>query len=159
MTPGVRDDDRGATDMGNFDFEAGKRLRDEGEIVDALRCFKSAVEQDRDFVEAYIELAVTYLLAFEESGDPLCLDSSRNVCVTALRRDPEESQRRRLIDIQTKVEDLLLESQKAEMDAMTDAMADSEMAPAPLAGPGLDPDLAEELERFVEDPGDGDLGH
>jgi len=145
--------------MGNFDFEAGKRFRDEGEIVDALRCFKSAVEQDRDFVEGYVELAATYLLAFEESGDPLCLDSARKVCVAGLRRDPDESQRHRLFEIQTNVEDLLLESQKAEMDAMTAAMADPEMAPAALAGPGLDPDLGGQLETFVEDPGDGDLGH
>jgi len=145
--------------MSNFDYEAGKRFREEGEIVDALRCFKSAVEQDRDFVEGYIDLAVTYLLAFEESGDPLCLDSSRNVCQSGLRRDPDDSQRRRLIEVQTKVEDLLLESQKAEMDAMTDAMADAEMAPAVLAGPGLDPDLGDELDRIAEDTGDTELGH
>jgi len=145
--------------MSNFDFEAGKRFLHEGELVDALRCFKSAVEQDRDFVEGYVELATAYLVAFEESGDPLCLDSSRNVCQAGLRRDPDETQRRRLLHLQSEVEDLLLESQKAEMDAMTDAMGDAETAPGALAGPGLDPDLPDDPNRFVEDPGEGDLGH
>jgi len=145
--------------MGNFDFEAGKRFRKEGEIVDALRCFKSVVDADRDFVDGYIELATTYLLAFEESGDPLCLDSCRNVCLAGLRREPDEEQRHQLLHVQSSVEDLLLESQKAEMDAMTDAMSDAETSPAPLAAPGLDPDLEDELERIAEDSSDGERGH
>ncbi len=111
--------------MGDFDFEAGKRFREKGEIVDALRCFKSALQEDRDAIEAYVELARTYILAFEGSGDPLCLDCARKVCVAALRRDPAEIHRRVLFEIQDQIEDLLLESQKAEVDAMTDAMEDA----------------------------------
>ena len=121
--------------MGEFDFEAGKRFREKGEIVDALRCFKSVLEEDRDAIEAYIELARTYIIAFEGSGDPLCLDCARKVCIAGLRRDSTDADRRELFKIQDRVEDLLLESQKAEVDAMTDAMADAGF------GTGFSPDV------------------
>jgi hypothetical protein len=148
--------------MKNFDFEAGKRFRKEGEIVEALRCFRSALDEDRDSVETYVELALTYVLAFEDSGDPLCLDSARKVCLAGLRREPTEAQRSRLIEIQDKVEDLILESEKAEADAMADAMGSgAESAPEandlPAGPTGLSPDLLEEDEEF-EDPGK-DRGH
>jgi hypothetical protein len=148
--------------MKNFDFEAGKRFRKEGEIVEALRCFRSALDEDKDSVETYLELAVTYVLAFEDSGDPLCLDSARKVCLAGLRREPTEAQRRRLIEIQDKVEDLILESEKAEVDAMSDAMgggaeASPEAARIPHDPSGLSPDMLEEDEE-VEDPGK-DRGH
>ena len=110
--------------MKSIDLETGRRFREEGEVAEALRCFQAALEDDRDSIEIYIELALTYILAFEESGDPLCLDSARKVCISALRRQPEELERRRLFRIQTQIEDLLLESQKAEMDAMADALHD-----------------------------------
>jgi hypothetical protein len=121
--------------MGDFYLEAGKRFREQGEIVEALRCFKSALEKDRGSIDAYIELARTYILAFEGSGDPLCLDCARKVCVAGLRRDPMDAEHRRLFEIQDRIEDLLVESQKAEVDAMTDAMEDAGF------GTGLSPDI------------------
>lgn len=111
--------------MGAFDFEAGKRFLEQGEIGDALRCFKNALEENRDAVETYIALAQTYVLAFDESGDPLCLDSARKVCIAGLRREPSDAERRQLFDLQDRIEDLLLESQRAEVDALTDAMEDA----------------------------------
>lgn len=145
--------------MGEFNFEAGKRFREKGEIVDALRCFKSALEKDRDAMEAYVELARTYILAFEGSGDPLCLDCARKVCVAGLRRDPAESQRRELFEIQDRIEDLLLESQKAEVDAMTDAMEDAGF------GAGFSPDfeptdgLLDDLEFPLGEDPETERGH
>ena len=120
--------------MSNFDFTAGKRFREEGDIVEAIRCLKSALEQDRDHVESYIELCRTYAVAFHESGDPLCLDSARKVCLSGQRRDGSEEQRKILAELQEQIEGLLLESQKAEMDAITDAL---DQVPT---GPGLLPD-------------------
>lgn len=146
--------------MKNFDFEAGKRFRKEGEIVEALRCFRSALDEDKDFVETYVELALTYVLAFEDSGDPLCLDSARKVCLAGLRREPTEPQRRRLIEIQDKVEDLILESEKAEADALADAMEDASeetAAEAPAGSIELPEDPLEEEEGF-DGPGK-DRGH
>ena len=110
--------------MKNFDFEAGKRFRTEGDIGEALRCFRSAVADESARVEAYVELALTYVLAFEDSGDPLCLDSARKVCLAGVRREPSEAERRNLLEIQDHIEDLILESEKAETDAMKDAMGD-----------------------------------
>jgi hypothetical protein len=144
--------------MKNFDFEAGKRFRKEGDIVEALRCFRSALDEDKDSVETYVELALTYVLAFEDSGDPLCLDSARKVCLAGLKREPDGAQRRKLIEIQDKVEDLILESEKAEADAMADAMegaAPAEEAPSISADLPLDP-LMEDDE--LDDPGE-DRGH
>jgi hypothetical protein len=108
--------------MKNFDFEAGKRFRKEGDIVEALRCFRSALDEDKDSVATYVELALTYALAFEDSGDPLCLDSARKVCLAGLKREPTDAQRSKLIEIQDRIEDLILESEKAEADAMADAI-------------------------------------
>jgi tetratricopeptide (TPR) repeat protein len=139
-----------------FDFEAGKRFLAEGDILEALRCFKSALESDRSFVEAYVELAITYVLAFEDSGDPLCLDSARKVCLAGLKRDPTPEERRKLFEIQEKVEDLLLESHKAEADAMADAMEDGAYKGLPIVDSGLpdeDPEVfeAEEIEDEIEE--------
>ena len=92
--------------MKNFDFEAGKRFRKEGDIVEALRCFRSALDEDKDSVETYVELALTYVLAFEDSGDPLCLDSARKVCLAGLKRGPSDTQRRKLIEIQDRIENV-----------------------------------------------------
>jgi hypothetical protein len=108
--------------MSSFDFNAGRRFREEGDIVEAIRCLKSAVEQDRDFIPAYIELGITYVVAFHESGDPLCLDSARNLCLAALRRDCPGEERQILMEMQDQVEGLIVESQKAAMDAMSDAI-------------------------------------
>src|SRR6266850_1744711 len=46
--------------MKNSDFDAGKRFRQEGDIVEALRCLRSALDEDEDSVETYVELALTY---------------------------------------------------------------------------------------------------
>jgi tetratricopeptide (TPR) repeat protein len=143
--------------MKNFDFEAGRRFREEGDIAEALRCFQSALEEDRENVETYVELALTYIVAFEESGDPLCLDSARKVCLSGLRREPSEAQRSRLLGLQDKVDELLVESEKAEADATADAMEEALKAeePAyieePLAGEiigevGEDDDLLDDEE-------------
>jgi hypothetical protein len=145
--------------MGNFDFEAGKRFREEGDLAESIRCLKSALDQDRDAIEIYVELARTYLAAFDESGDPLCLDSARKVCLAAMRRDCPDSERRTLVELQDRVDALLLESQKAEMDAMADAMVDA----AP--GPGLLPDDEsarrpfDDIGEFRDGGSDDDLGH
>lgn len=145
--------------MGNFDFEAGKRFRAEGDLAEAIRCLKSALEQDRDSIEVYVELATTYLVAFDESGDPLCLDSARNVCLSAMRRDCSDPERRALVQMQDRVDALLLESQKAEMDAMADAMVDA------VPGPGLLPDDEtarrpfDDIGEFRNGGSDDDLGH
>jgi hypothetical protein len=145
--------------MGNFDFEAGKRLRREGEIVDALRCLKSALEQERDDVEIYVELAQTYLLAFDESGDPLCLDSARKVCLAGLRREPTEEERHTLLEIQDGVENLLMESQKAEMDAMTDAMKDGALDSGSVVDPPGAPDFLSDLDDELAEEPEGERGH
>ncbi len=145
--------------MGNFDFEAGKRFREEGDLAEALRCLKSALDLERDSIEIYIELATTYLVAFEESGDPLCLDSARKVCLAAMRRECLDSERRALVELQDRVDGLLVESQKAEMDAMSDAIAES----AP--GPGVLPDDEsarrpfDDIAEFRNGGSDDDLGH
>lgn len=148
--------------MSDFDFQAGKRFREEGDLAEAIRCLKSAVEQNGGFIEAFVELGRTYIMAFHESGDPLCLDSARKVCLAALRRDCDEEQRALLTAMQDRVEELLLESQKAEMDAMTDAMDQME------SGPGLLPDdesMPRPLDEITEFRGTGrgdpedDLGH
>ncbi|HXI04485.1 MAG TPA: hypothetical protein VNI57_15030 [Candidatus Saccharimonadales bacterium] len=145
--------------MGNFDFEAGKRFREEGDLAEAIRCLKSALEQDRDSIETYIELTVTYIAAFDESGDPLCLDSARHTCMAGLRRECSAEERGVLQRFQDHVEGLLLESQKAEMDAMSDAM--DQMA----QGPDLLPDDEATARPFDEmmdlrDKGpDDDPGH
>ena len=118
--------------MKNFDLEAGKRFREEGDIAEALRCLRSALEDSPESVGTYIELALTYVLAFEESGDPLCLDSARKVCLAGLRREPNEKERKKLLDMQDKIEDLILESEKAEADAMKDAMIAGEAAEGPV---------------------------
>lgn len=143
--------------MKSFDLEAGRRFREEGDIAEALRCLRSAVDDDRDNVDAYIELGLTYVLAFEDSGDPLCLDSARKVCLSGLRRNPSESQRRRLIELQDRVEDLVLESAKAEADALTDAMTEVLRDDVTVAG---DSDLAsdasqtDDVDLLIEDPED-----
>ncbi len=145
--------------MGNFDFEAGKRFREEGDLAEALRCLKSALDQERDSIEIYVELATTYLVAFEESGDPLCLDSARKVCLSAMRRDCLDTERRALLELQDRIDGLLVESQKAEMDAMSDAI--SESAP----GPGVLPDDEaarrpfDDIAEFRNGGSDDDLGH
>ena len=141
--------------MKNFDFEAGKRCRREGDIVEALRCFRSALEDDSDHVETYVELALTYVLAFEESGDPLCLDSARKVCLAGLRREPSEKERKKLLEIQDRIEDLILESEKAEADAMADAMIEGVPQGGPLAPPKgtVEDGFTEELEEDdLDDP-------
>lgn len=138
--------------MNSFDFEAGKRFLAEGDLVEALRCLRSALDENKDNVEIYVVLANAYIAAFEDSGDPLCLDSARKVCLAGLRREPDADQRRALFEIQNKVEDLILESEKAEMDAIQDAMKESgfreEDLPADAGGfpeePGVDDLLAEE---------------
>jgi hypothetical protein len=145
--------------MSIFDLEAGKRFRHEGEIVDALRCFRSALEQDRDSFETYVELAFTYLMAFDDSGDPLCLDSARNVCVAGLRREPPKKQHDQLFELQEKIETLLLDSQKAEMDAMTDAIAEPVAGPELVADPSLDPDLTEKLGQVIGKAPDDEISH
>jgi hypothetical protein len=148
--------------MKNFDFEAGKRFREEGDIVEALRCFRSALDVDKSSVETYVELALTYILAFEDSGDPLCLDSARKVCLAGLRREPSPEQGRRLFELQEKVEDLILESHKAEADAMSDAMEDGAfshgVAPdeASLGGNGAESAGADETE---DDEVEEERGH
>ncbi|MBI3450176.1 MAG: hypothetical protein HY049_14830 [Acidobacteria bacterium] len=143
--------------MKKFDFEAGKRFRKEGEIVEALRCFRAALDEDRDSVETYLELAATYILAFEGSGDPLCLDSARKVCLAGLKRDPSEKQRLHLLGIQDRIEDLILDSEKAEADAMSDAM-DAGAVSIPEPGPGdLSSDAALEDDE-LEGP-DEERGH
>jgi tetratricopeptide (TPR) repeat protein len=148
--------------MKNFDFEAGKRFREEGDIVEALRCFRSALDEDRNAVETYVELALTYIMAFEDSGDPLCLDSARKVCLAGLRREPTPEERRRLFEIQDRIEDLLLESQKAEADAMADAMEDgafsgavADAAAEPYGDGGDDP----ETDAAEEDDLEEERGH
>jgi hypothetical protein len=144
--------------MKNFDFEAGKRFRKEGDIVEALRCFRSALDEDKDYVETYVELALTYVLAFEDSGDPLCLDSARKVCLAGLKREPSDTQRRKLIEIQDKIEDLILESEKAEADAMADAMEGGAAgAEIPSISGDLPPDPLMEDDE-LDDPGE-DRGH
>jgi len=142
--------------MTRFDFEAGKRFRKEGEIAEALRCFRAALDEDKEYVETYVEMALTYILAFEDSGDPLCLDSARKVCISGLRREPTDPQRQTLIQIQDQIEDLILESERAEVDAMTDAMNDPSVS-APIEDPpGVPSDILEE-----DDPDDPekDRGH
>jgi thioredoxin-like negative regulator of GroEL len=141
--------------MTRFDFEAGKRFRKQGEIAEALRCFRAALDEDKEHVDTYVELALTYILAFEDSGDPLCLDSARKVCLSGLRREPTEAQRQTLIKLQDRIEDLILESEKAEVDAMHDAMNDPALSPADDP-PGLQTDLLED-----DDPDDPekDRGH
>lgn len=148
--------------MSTFDFNAGKQFREEGDLAEAIRCLKSALEQDRDFVQAYVELGRTYLVAFHESGDPLCLDSARKVCLAGLRRDCTDEEQQVLMAMQDRIDGLLLESQKAEMDAMTDAM--DQLPP----GAGMLPDdepMARVLDQAAEmsdlsrgDPED-ELGH
>ena len=145
--------------MKKFDLEAARRLRAEGNIAEALRLFLSALKENRSSVEIYIDLAVTYLVAFEDSGDPLCLDWARDVCLAGLKRDPTDAQRRRLLEIQNAIEDLLLESHKAEADAMADAMEDGAFSRGlPIDDSGLldDADLAFEDES-KNDP--EDRGH
>lgn len=148
--------------MKRFDFEAGKRFRAEGDILEALRCFKGAVESDRSFVPAYVELAITYVLAFEDSGDPLCLDSARKVCLAGLKRDPDPEERKKLFEIQDKVEDLLLESHKAEADAMADAIEEGAFPKGlPIVDSGLtddDADVFGETEE-IEDEIEEEKGH
>src|SRR5882724_1218129 len=143
--------------MKNFDFEAGKRFRKEGEIVEALRCFRAALDEDRDWVETYLELAATYILAFEDSGDPLCLDSARKVCLAGLKRDPIEKERRQLLAIQDRIEDLILDSEKAEADAMSDAL-DAGAVALPLPAQGDSPSDAILDEDDLEGP-DEERGH
>jgi hypothetical protein len=136
----------------NFDLEAGKRFREEGDLVEAIRCLKSALEQDKDCIEPYVELARTYLVAFHESGDPLCLDAAREVGMAALRRDPGYEDRQVLTALQDRVDALLLESQKAEMDAMSAAMDGVGL------GPALLPDDEAEvrpLDDFADRRGEG----
>jgi len=147
--------------MKRFDFEAGKRFRRDGEIAEALRCFRSALDDDSEFVEAYIELALTYVQAFEDSGDPLCLDSARKVCLSGLRREPNERERRTLIEIQDQIEDLILESEKAEADAMSDALGGTGADDGLPLEPATLKDLPS-LDAFEEDDLDDpekDRGH
>lgn len=146
--------------MSNFDLEAGKRFRKERNLLEALRCMKSAVEADRDDMEAYVELARTYILAFDESGDPLCLDSARKVCIAGLRRDPGELEKRLLFEMQDQVEEMLLESQKAEVDAMSDALNDSSASGDSLLPTDASTDgLLEEIEDRFGDKPDFERGH
>ena len=142
--------------MTKFDFEAGKRFRKDGEVAEALRCFRAALDEDKDFVETYVELALTYILAFEDSGDPLCLDSARKVCLSGLRREPTDAQRLTLIQIQDQIEDLILESEKAEVDAMSDAVNDPSGITPIEDPPGLPRDVLEDDD--FDDP-EKDRGH
>ncbi len=143
--------------MKNFDFEAGRRFREEGDIAEALRCFRNALDENKDDVETYVELALTYIVAFEESGDPLCLDSARKVCLSGLRRNPTEAQRSKLIELQDQIEDLILESERAEADVMADAMDDSSPGAAPPASAGdiigEVPDVEDDTPEDPEDRG------
>ena len=138
--------------MKSSDLEEGRRLRKKGDVAEALKHLQAALDEDRDCIEIYVELALTYILAFEESGDPLCLDSARGVCISGLRRQPTEVERKRLFEIQDQIEDLLLDSQKAEMDAMTDALEDGAIDDEPPET------LDEEDDGFGEDPRE-DRGH
>jgi hypothetical protein len=78
--------------MGNFDFESGKRLIEEGDLAEGIRCFLASLDQDSSNLETYVELFKAYELAWHESGDPMVLDQMRKVAVAGLRRHPTPEQ-------------------------------------------------------------------
>jgi hypothetical protein len=102
--------------MGNFDLESGKRLMDEGDLVDAIRCFLSSVDQDPTDPEAYVELFKAYALAWHESGDPLVLDQMRKVAIAGLKRGASPGQRRLLEEGLEQTEAEIVAIQQAEED-------------------------------------------
>ena len=100
--------------MGNFDLESGKRLMDEGDLVDGIRCFLSSIDQNPSDPEAYVELFKAYALAWHESGDPLVLDQMRKVAIAGLKRATAPDQRRLLEEGLEQTEEEIVAIQKAE---------------------------------------------
>lgn len=100
--------------MGNFDLESGKRLMEEGDFVEAIRCFLSSLDQDPTDPEAYLELFKAYTVAWHDSGDPLVLDQMRKVAVAGLKRHPAPHQRRLLEEGLDRTEEEIAEVQRAE---------------------------------------------
>jgi hypothetical protein len=100
--------------MGNFDFESGRRLLREGDLVEAIRCFLSSLDLDPGHVGTYVELFGAYEQAWQESGDPLVLDQLRKVAVAGLKRGPSDEQRAFLQEGLDRVEEVILEVQAAE---------------------------------------------
>ena len=102
--------------MGNFDLESGKRLLREGDLVEAIRCLLSSIDQDPSEPESYVELFNAYALAWQESGDPLVLDQMRKVAVAGLKRQVSPDQRRLLEEGLDSTEEQIAAFQREEED-------------------------------------------
>ncbi|MFQ5845849.1 MAG: hypothetical protein ACE5JG_12775 [Planctomycetota bacterium] len=114
---GVLESRRIGQAMGNFDFEAGRRFLQEGEMEEAIRCFLASLDLDPGHVEGYVELFRAYELAWSDSGDPVVLDQMRKVAVAGLKRSPDGAQRRVLQEGLDRTEERILAIQQAEQEA------------------------------------------
>lgn len=99
--------------MTNFDFESGRRLLEEGDLAEGIRCLLASLDLDPANIDAYIELFGAYQAAWQVSGDPLVLDQMRKVAIAGLRRASRDDQRRTLEHLLDHADALLLESQGA----------------------------------------------